>query len=124
MNHSTGTLLDRYHEKNIIWLVKYCWQDWSESKKDQSVEPHLHTAVNFLMGHSMLLCGESCCTAQLADLFTLELTNEDPTPCFPMILIMGNGKTNQMGWIEYATVMCHHNPLLCTMAQTAFYLFY
>ncbi|EFW21260.1 conserved hypothetical protein [Coccidioides posadasii str. Silveira] len=41
-----------------------------------------------------------------------------------MVLIMGNGKTNQMGQIEYATVMHHHNPLLCTMAQTAFYLFY
>ncbi|EAS32210.3 uncharacterized protein CIMG_13776 [Coccidioides immitis RS] len=124
VDRGAGTLLDGYHEKDIVRLVEYCWQGWSESKKGQSVEPHLRTAVDFLMGHSMLLRGESRRTAQLADLFTLELTNEGPTPCFPMVLIMGNGKTNQMGRIEYATVMRHRNPLLCTMAQTAFYLFY
>ncbi|KKZ68700.1 hypothetical protein EMCG_05693 [[Emmonsia] crescens] len=55
------------------------------------------------MGHNMLLRGESRCMTELADLFTLELDNEGPTLCFPMVLIMSNGKTNQMGWIEYAT---------------------
>jgi len=37
---------------------------------------------------------------------------------------MDNGKTNQMGRIEYAAVKRHRNPLICTMAHTAFYLFY
>lgn len=41
-----------------------------------------------------------------------------------MVLIMDNGKTNQQGRLEYGAVMRHRNPLLCTMAHTAFYLFY
>jgi hypothetical protein len=41
-----------------------------------------------------------------------------------MIMIMDNGKTNQFGRIEYMAVMRHRDPLLCTMGQTALYLFY
>ena len=41
-----------------------------------------------------------------------------------MILIMSNGKTNQVGRIEYGTAIRHRNPLLCTISHTAFYLFY
>src|SRR5215469_12364220 len=37
---------------------------------------------------------------------------------------MDNGKTNQLGRLEYGAVMRHRNPLLCIMAHTAFYLFY
>ena len=124
LDRGAGTLLDSYNEKDIVRIVEYCWQRWSESKRSQSVEPHLRTAVDFLMGHNMLLRGESRRMTQLADLFTVELTNEGPTPCFPMVLIMGNGKTNQMGWIEYAAVVRHRSPLLCTMGQVAFYLFH
>ena len=117
-----GTLLDGYDESAIIQFVEYCWTAWSGFRQMVSVEPHLHTAVDFLMGHNMLLWGESHCKVELADLFTLELDNEGPTPCFSMMLIMSNGKTNQTGWIEYATVAWHHNPMLCTMSQLAFYL--
>jgi len=41
-----------------------------------------------------------------------------------MIMIMDNGKMNPLGRLEYGAVMRHRNPLLCTMAHTAFYLFY
>lgn len=41
-----------------------------------------------------------------------------------MVMIMDNGKMNQQGRLEYDAVMRHRNPLLCTMAHTAFYLFY
>jgi hypothetical protein len=34
------------------------------------------------------------------------------------------GKTNQFGHIEYMGVMRHKEPLLCTISQVAFYLFY
>ena len=37
---------------------------------------------------------------------------------------MDNGKTNQHGRLEHMTVTRHRNPLLCTMAHLAFYLFY
>ncbi|EDN08838.1 predicted protein [Histoplasma mississippiense (nom. inval.)] len=72
----------------------------------------------------MLLQGETSRTAQLPDLFILQLSNEGPTPCWPMILITDNGKTNQLGRLKYAAVMRHKNPLLCTISHLAFYLFY
>jgi hypothetical protein len=41
-----------------------------------------------------------------------------------MVMTMDNGKMNQQGLLEYGPVMRQRNPLLCTMAHTAFYLFY
>jgi centromere DNA-binding complex CBF3 subunit-like protein len=41
-----------------------------------------------------------------------------------MILILDNGKTNQLGNLEDIGVMRHRDPLLCTMGQVAFYLFH
>jgi hypothetical protein len=41
-----------------------------------------------------------------------------------MIMIMNNGKTDQFGRLQYMGVMRHQDPLLCTMSQAAFYLFY
>jgi Centromere DNA-binding protein complex CBF3 subunit, domain 2 len=54
----------------------------------------------------------------------VSLPNEGPTPCFPMIMIMGNGKMDPQGRLEYGAVMKYRNPLLCAMTHTAFYLFY
>jgi hypothetical protein len=72
----------------------------------------------------MLLRGESRRQLELADLFTILLSHEGPTPCWPMIMIMNNGKSNPFGRLEYMGVMRHRDPLLCTMGQMAFYLFY
>ena len=41
-----------------------------------------------------------------------------------MIMIMGNGKMNPLGRLKCGVMMQHRNPLLCTIAYTAFYLFY
>ncbi|EDN05524.1 predicted protein [Histoplasma mississippiense (nom. inval.)] len=123
VDRGANTLQDGYNEKLMIHLMKFCWTGWY--KNDQtSVISHLRTGLNFLMNHNMLLRGETSRTAQLPDLFTLQLSNEGPTPCWPMILITDNGKTNQLGRLEYAAVMRHKNPLLCTISHLAFYLFY
>jgi hypothetical protein len=45
-------------------------------------------------------------------------------PCFPMTMIMDNGKMNQHGRLEFEAVIRYRNPLLCTMTHAAFYLFY
>src|SRR4029077_5479213 len=69
---------------------------------------------------NMLLCGES---RQQAEIFTLATTpagalpNPGPTPCWPMILLIDNGKTNQYGRAEYMGVMQNRDPLLCTMSR-------
>ena len=88
------------------------------------MKSYLCTVADFLFSHNMLLQRESHHSLEFPDMFVLELTNEDPTPCWVMILIMNNGKINPMGWLKYSAVIQHHNPLLCTMSHLAFYLFY
>ncbi len=61
---------------------------------------------------------------ELPDLFTIELLHEGPTLCWPMVVIMDNGKTNQVGWLEYTMVIRHRNPILYTISHITFYLFY
>lgn len=61
--------------------------------------------------------------AELPDLFIISLPNEGPTPCYPLIMIMDNGKTNTMGRLKYMAVVRYRNPLLYIMASLVFYLF-
>lgn len=125
-DRAAGTLQDSYNEGNMADIVRFCWTGWQAqpNQKKQSVESYLRTAADFLFSHNMLLRGESRRTVELPDLFTIELLNEGPTPCWPMVMIMDNGKTNQVGRLEYAAVARHRNPLLCTMSHLAFYFFY
>ena len=118
-DRAAGTLQDGYDEAKMLDAVRFCWRG-----RPKSAEPRLRTAVDFLLAHNLLLRSESRLAAEFPDFFTLQLPGEGPTPCFPMIMIMDNGKMNQQGRLEYAAVMRHRNPLLCTMAYTAFYLFY
>lgn len=63
--------------------------------------------------------------AEFADLFTVELSNEGPQECFPMVLVQSNGKVNKSsGRFDYIAAMRHKTPLLCTMSQLAFLFFY
>ncbi|EED18993.1 hypothetical protein TSTA_127010 [Talaromyces stipitatus ATCC 10500] len=95
----------------------------SLGRKLQAQEAYLRTTVDFLFGHNMLLRGEDWRHLELADLFTLRM-DEGPTPCWPMILMKLNGKTNQFGQLKYMGVVQHKDPLLCTICHTAFYLFH
>jgi Centromere DNA-binding protein complex CBF3 subunit, domain 2/Transcriptional activator of glycolytic enzymes len=126
VDRGVGTMLDGYNEKDMVNIVRACWTEFSSQKHytSTSVESWLRTAVDFLFSHNMLLRGESRRYAEFADLFTISLKNEGPTPCPAMILIMDNGKMNPYGRLEYGGVVRHKNPLLCTLSNTAFYLFY
>jgi Centromere DNA-binding protein complex CBF3 subunit, domain 2/Transcriptional activator of glycolytic enzymes len=124
-DRGAGTLQDGYNEVHMERIVRACWTCFqNRSNRVQTIPSYLRTAVDFLLSHAMLLRGETRRTAQLADLFTLTLENEGPTPCKALLLIIANGKTNQVGRIEYGTVVRHQNVLLCTISQLAFYLFY
>jgi len=131
-DRAAGTLQDGYSKAKMIEAIRFCWEQGQprqpqpaattttkKKRKRQSkpsTEPYLRTAVDFLLAHNMLLRSESCLAAELPDLFTIQLPGEGPTPCPAMVMIMDNGKTNQMGRLEYGAVMRHRNPLLCTMA--------
>jgi hypothetical protein len=64
----------------------------------------------------MLLRSESRLGAELPDFFTIQLPGEWPTPCFAMIMIMDNGKTNRMGRLVRGhheapeSAALHHGP--------------
>jgi hypothetical protein len=124
-DRAAGTLQDGYTEAKMLDAVRFCWEGSRQGKQrwGSSAEPYLRTAVDFLLAHNMLLRSEARLEAELPDFFTVPLPDEGPTPCYPMIMIMSNGKTNPMGRLEYGAVIRHRNPLLCTIAHTAFYLF-
>ena len=126
LDRDANTLLDGYEQRQMIDAVRSCWTHGLSQKRAtaQTVESAHHTALDFLMGHMMLMRGENRRHLQLADLFPLNLKNEGPTPCTAHVCILDNGKTNQAGRIEYGAVVRHKNPLLCTTSQLAFYLFY
>jgi hypothetical protein len=84
----------------------------------------LRSLSDFLMRHHMLLRGQSTRHADLADLCTLPDLEEGVTPCRPLILTMGHGKTNQAGRIEYAGALRHKDPVLCSLGAIAFYFFW
>jgi hypothetical protein len=126
IDRGQNSLQDGYTQEDIRAFVRYCWMGWQEIdqkyRKPQAQESYLRTSVDFLFGHNMLPRGEDRRALQFADLFTIFM-EEGPTPCWPMIMMKHHGKTNQFGRTEYMGVMRHKEPLLCTIGQTAFYLF-
>jgi hypothetical protein len=68
-------------------------KDAIKNRKLQAQESYLCTAVDFLFSHNMLLRGEDHRGLEMADLFTIYM-DEGPTPCWPMVMMKLNGKTN------------------------------
>lgn len=116
-----NSLQDGYTSAEFVRLIRFCWS--SGYNVSGQLEPFLRTAADLLLAHTLLLRGEVRRKVQMADLFTLTLDNEGPTPCHAMVVLIDNGKTNQDGRREYGTAVRHKNPLLCTMASIGFYFF-
>jgi hypothetical protein len=94
------------------------------SESGQHVEQYLRTACDLLLDHTMLLRAIQPRACQLPDLFTLEFQNEGVTPCWPVIMVMDQGKTNQFGKREYAACIRNKAVIACPVGALAFYLFY
>lgn len=127
VDRGANTLLDGYNQLEMLNVVRSCWTYTSPDQPRvpvSSLASAHRTALDFLMGHMMLLRGENRRHVQLADLFPLILKNEGPTRCTALIMILDNGKVNKTGRIEYRGVVRHKNLLLCVISQLAFYLFF
>jgi hypothetical protein len=62
---------------------------------------------------------------ELADLTLLEHPkNEGYTPCFSVVGLISNGKTNKFGKRQYGAAIRNKEPLLCTMGALALQFFY
>ena len=122
VDRGSGTLQDGYTRDQFVTCLEGLWRNGSESR--QYVEPYLRTVCDLLLDHTMLLRGHSTRACQLADLFTLEFQNEGVTPCWPVIMVMDQGKTNQFGKREYAACIRNREVITCPVGALAFYLFY
>ncbi len=126
LDRDVNTLLNEYKQRQMIDVVRSCWTHELSQKRAtaQTVKFAHRTTLDFLMSHMMLMRGENRRHLQLTDLFSLNLKNENLTPCTTHVCILNNEKTNQTERIEYETVVRHKNSLLCIILQLAFYLFY
>lgn len=85
----------------------------------------LRTRLDILAGHFYLLRGESRRLLELADLSLVELPSiEGITPCFALVFLLSQGKTNKVARREFMGALRHRDPLLCTMGSLALYLFW
>ena len=122
VDRGRGTLQDGYTRDQFVACLDGQWQTAAASQRH--VEQHLRTACDLLLDHTMLLRGHSTRACQLPDLFTLEFQNEGVTPCWPVIMVMDQGKTNQFGKREYAACIRNKDVITCPVSALAFYLFY
>ena len=68
--------------------------------------------------------GEDTRHAELADIFTIELQNQGPTRCFPLIATIDVSKTNKTGKPWYAACLRTRNVQSCPVGALSFYLLY
>lgn len=114
------TIADGY---NVHELQQICASFWkhSEDTKNVTAGCYLRGNLDFLLGHHLLLRGESRRSAELPDLQLLYLENEAPSPIPCLLYIMSNGKTNPNGRIEYMALLRHRDVGLCAFSAMANY---
>jgi len=66
-DRAAGTVQDGYNETKMVEAVRFCWRG-----QRASAESHLHTAVDFLLSHNLLLRSEMRLGAELPDFFTIQ----------------------------------------------------
>jgi len=84
----------------------------------------LRNRAGFLIQHSTLGRGQSVRYLQLADMWIKKLDGEGPSECFAFGTTSRQGKTNQVGRVEYVGSIRHKNVNVCTVGAVALYLFY
>ena len=113
-------MLDGYSEEEFERIYYELWAHGSSA----SLEHHLRTLVDLLVGHYMLARGGDRREAKISDLFTFEFVNEGPTRCFPVILTTRGGKQNQHGRLETAGALRNRKPIICLLSGLVFYLLF
>ena len=81
----------------------------------QSPDPELglRTLTDLLLANAMLLRSSNRVDIELPDLISLRLEGEGiASPCWPLVLVMRTGKTNQTGKVD-----------MCPQGALARYLF-
>ena len=119
-DRAAGTIIDGYTDEQFISLVKAMWR--CELTRDAGV--NLRTNADFLLRHCGLLRGSETRQADLADLIAFQFTNEGPTECWAMVLMLSKTKTNTENKIQYGATMRNKEILRCPVSAIAFWLMY
>lgn len=83
----------------------------------------LRTRLDILLGHFLILRGQSRRDADINELSQVTLAaSEGASPCRALILTMSHGKTNKFGKVQYMGAIRHRDVLRCTMGALAMYL--
>ena len=115
-----GTIADGYDIPELMRISDAFWQH-SMIAKGVSSDCYLRTNLDFLLGHFLLIRGESRRMAELSDLQLLLLENEGLKSASCLLYIMSNGKTNQNNRIEYVGLLRHRDFRLCSMSAMVNY---
>ena len=85
----------------------------------------LRNRAGFTVGHHGPMRGENIRGLELSDLHFVDLENEGPVEhCLAVLCTLNQGKTNQVGRMEYAAFFRNKEVDLCPVGGLAFYLFY
>ncbi|KAE8183507.1 hypothetical protein CF328_g8161 [Tilletia controversa] len=115
VDRGIGTSLDGYTQAQLEDICAFFIQRDSETG--------LRDRLAFLISHYALLRGDNARKLELADLHHLDLAGEGPSPCFAVVLLLANGKTNQAGRVEYGSFLRNRDVRVCPVGCLALYLF-
>lgn len=117
-----ATMRDGYTASQIPDLSR---KVWSLCLGASSVEQHFRTQLCFFFGNSMLLRLSNRLPIELPDLFSMPLANEGPKgQGWCLVTVMGQGKTNQHGRLEYGSALRHRDHRSCLIGTLAIYFFW
>ncbi|KAE8266440.1 hypothetical protein A4X09_0g5909 [Tilletia walkeri] len=110
-----GTHLDGYDRDEMRKLSAYFFE--------RDTEIGMRDRAALFLCHFALLRGDNCRALEFPDLHHLELRDEGFTPCFAVVLILRQGKTNKFGHLEFGSFIRAADVELCPVGALALYLF-
>ena len=119
-DRGAGTMFDGYSTiAELIQLTDYFLR--------QDSTEHYRNAAMLLTSHYTLMRGENVRELEMADVQTLPLEGEGPTPeieCPALVLLLDHGKTNQFGNAQHGSFIRNSNVEACPWMALGLYLFY
>ena len=116
VDRGIGTALDGYNTADKLASINA--QFWKRGS-----EEGLRDLTAFSLCHSLLLRGEDARCVDLADMSSLELTNEGHGRCIAVQVTLREGKTNRVGRSESMSFIRNKRVDVCPVCCLAFYLF-
>lgn len=118
-DRGASTLLDGYTTtEQIAKVARFFWEN------DRDPGTSMRNLLAFLLSHYALMRGESARRMELPDLHSIQLENEGYTSCRALVMVMRQGKTNQVGRIEVGACLRNKSAQICPHGLLGFYLFW